>query len=155
MIRPAGLHTFVGRCPLCMRRAFLLATASWMVTLVLLPLGVVALSVSMITISIALTILWLTHVVVRATTVQRARKHSKAGVQLSRRRLGATLFKSVVALSLASALPSLASATTGCSDCEEARRKCYAGCPDDISERPHCLNRCTQKYPCIPGRDCE
>ena len=151
MVPLCNLHLFLGRCPQCMRKAFLSAGASWTVTLILLPLGITALLVPAIAISIALTVLWLAHVVARAINVQRICTQETASAQLSRRHLGIFFFKSLIAVSVASAIPSLAAWT--CSDCEAARQQCFSNCPSGGTS-PDCIKACYQKYACVPGRDC-
>ena len=139
----------VGRCPRCLRSSFWFMLAGWTTSTALAIFEENVLFFAFMVVSAAGTLVWLSHIVVAS------RSASARQVLANRRVAIASTVKVLGTLLLISALPSRALAAASCSDCEEWRRSCFAKCPADIFERPHCLRDCMKEYRCISGRDCK
>ena len=71
------LDRAMGRCPRCMRKAFLAALAAWALAFAMIGLSVASwITTSMIVVALGLTALWLAHIAAFALRTVMATKHA-------------------------------------------------------------------------------
>jgi hypothetical protein len=129
----------IGRCSYCMRKAFLAMMASWAILVALIEFSLPGmLLVPVGVISIALTALWLLHVI---TYASRASAKPLDAAEVTARREVFNLFaKALAGAALATALPRLALAGSCSTTCGSTRYS--TSCPDGHQCNCNCNQGC-------------
>jgi hypothetical protein len=138
------LNHMLGRCPRCMRQAFLATLGAWGLAAVLIALDVGSgMATPMVVVAIGLTTLWLAHVAAFALRVAMSARHaevdlSSTGASPNRRQFAAEFARvaafAIVATTLATRTSSvLAQGRCDCSKCSSNQVCCptangYCGC---------------------------
>ena len=137
----------LGECGRCIRKAFHVAAAAWVLTIILKVFDEFAFSQALLFVASALTLLWLAHMLVHARKVTiMAKKEDVAsgGDDVSRRALFPLFAKTLFATVLLSATPSFAQSfpcTNGTGSCEQ-------------DNCPRCTRPCYGPGGCIKCRSC-
>ena len=135
--RLKGLASSLGRCPLCMQKAFLVMGASWGVAALTTGVaGSLELSLAAGVVAVITTILWVAHVF---SFIGR-RKSRVSAVHFGSRRSALPIFAKGLALALlASTVPGLAAAQQSCDRCEP---NCTRSYPPGTPSWTQCMQRC-------------
>ena len=140
----AFVSSKLGYCAKCVRKAFVIAAAFWVLAIAALFCGTTAALATTLTFAIALTALWLAHIVAYSK-----RSSAPERTNLARRAFWGGFAKTLAAVALASAMPRTALADSACGgfsgECNRCQRKvspssrcedchsCGADCPQDNS----------------------
>lgn len=136
----SDLVTNIGRCPYCMRKAFLSMMASCAILIVLLVFSVPNLLLASAgAVTIVLTALWLSHVTSYA--IRASAKPVVKAVDVSARRSAFKLFaKALAGAALATAAPRIALAGSCSTTCGSTRYS--TSCPDGHQCNCNCNQGC-------------
>ncbi len=145
---------YLGRCPRCMRTAFAVALAAWAVAAAIrLVIGDGAFAMAGAGVALALTALWVAHLLTFAARVvadPRGTGGVDTGVVLSRRQAGRLFVRALGGAAVATALPAamfaVLAGTAQPARCDEF------GCDGNLCDGAHPCNRgCKCVYP-EPGK---
>lgn len=124
----------LGNCSHCIRSAFRAAVAGWFLSFVILILGWVSVLPLSIAVSLALTALWLAHIVVhtRKATLASSNSQLDSSAVMSRRAVFPLFLRALCAAAAMSVMPAFAqqpcpNGTGGCGNdgCSDCYRPCY------------------------------